>query len=140
MSPMTWRLDVPPAIHGLDMIIDVHKANCTDCHQDPATGDYSLKIGSSAEGKYVKGITPVVTNNCTTCHGAYFFNHINPTLKHNVANSVTMHAECQQCHPDPQVLLVDPVNNQIHDACLSCHNGDGTLRNIAAGHQGAGRR
>ena len=93
--------------NGLDMIIDVHKANCTDCHQDPATGDYSLKIGSPAEGKYVKGYT-----GCKQLYNLswrLFFNHTNPTLKHNVANSVTMHAECQQCHPNPQVLLVDPT-------------------------------
>jgi len=120
---------------GADLIIDVHLGNCTNCHTNPAGGDYSMKAGSSAEnhGHLDPGFGN--PNTCNTCHGDYFYNHLDPVTKHFNAQTVQLHAECGQCHPDPATTLVDNVDTKVHNGCISCHNADGSLRSVAVNHR-----
>ncbi|MEW6428085.1 MAG: cytochrome c3 family protein [Thermodesulfobacteriota bacterium] len=100
----------------------VHDA-CTSCHN----ADGSLRAVTAPGGS-----APIVAGDCNACHGAYFPNHANA----NHLTRVAPLAECVTCHTatagTATTVPVNAADAKVHDACTSCHNGDGSLRAVTA--------
>ncbi len=123
----------------------VHDA-CTTCHNTDGT----LK---TAYGKAIA--MPTLGGSCIACHGSRA--QTGGTIHHDSAHGYAAAGECDQCHGDaPEKLVaphnsfvsdapecswchtataglangmpVSPTDNKVHDACITCHNSDGTLK------------
>jgi len=97
-----------------------NNSTCSDCHirKLPRT---SSAIHHVSENGYA------AAEDCTHCHGNASGKMVAPhdTLVSNVP-------ECASCHPVTAGLasgmVVSSTDNKVHDACVTCHNIDGTLR------------
>ena len=94
-----------------------HFGNCITCHNSPKPEVIAAIASGSAE--------------CITCHGADFTTTHPDTIVHPSIITVGT-TSCANCHNDspPLVNVADP---KVHNACLSCHDINGTLVSRAIG-------
>jgi predicted CXXCH cytochrome family protein len=94
-----------------------HFGNCITCHNSPKPEVIAAIASGSAE--------------CITCHGADFTTTHPDTIVHTSIITVGT-TSCANCHNDspPLVNVADP---KVHNACLSCHDINGTLVSRAIG-------
>jgi hypothetical protein len=113
------------------MITVIHDNTCTNCHTDPSGGDYSLKIGSSAEGH--EGATAGSPNVCTTCHTAPDPDYENDFTTHLVQDHQstglsdvldgTLSNCATSCHDISSAANI--VTNTHNNNCYNCHTNTG---------------
>jgi hypothetical protein len=135
---------------GADITVDVHRNNCADCHVNPAGGgtrragvDGSSLLGDASglhrtatcltchpTATYPTGgihhDTANATNgNCVSCHSGTTYGGNHTTLVATVSN-------CSSCHTaiagTATGVPVNPADNKVHDACLTCHETTGVLK------------
>jgi len=105
---------------------------CSSCHKEDGGLKGLAEIALATRGRMVSGYAPghgagSVPNldsptNCFSCHGT------DPGLvhlNHDHTNTVGNTPACNWCHSE-QVgqangASVDPNNNMVHDACVTCH-------------------
>jgi hypothetical protein len=112
-------------------IVVLHNNDCAMCHTDPGGNDYTLKVGTSAEGHDLG-----TTNTCNTCHNG-------ANSKPDYAADFTAHLvqnhtwvgdniECSECHTGDIVNL--DANPDVHnDNCQNCHINTGSDGRLHAG-------
>ena len=134
-----------------DIVADIHKSNCADCHNVPNYA--SLRTGVNGDATLHGPVGQGNTSTCTVCHDPTVyptstFHHAtvnaqngNCTFCHSgggAADHSTMVADyvnCTNCHSanvgSASGAPVDPANNRVHDACTTCHKTDGSLKALA---------
>jgi hypothetical protein len=109
--------DPPPLVDPVDP--KVHDA-CATCH-DAEGGLINQAAGKSFD----------IPGNCTTCHTDPFVAVHPDTVDHSQAIQISV--DCDGCHGGPPPV-VDPADPKVHDACLTCHDGNGGLISLATGN------
>jgi hypothetical protein len=148
-SSFAWGGNCANCHSGASIVANVHKDLCATCHVNPSAGDYTRKAGT--KGTAVGATT---TATCIDCHnittyvpknyhharaeaaaGNCTFCHVNGGVASHIG-TVAGYVNCNNCHSatmdnNGSGAPVDTLNNKIHDACVTCHNTDGSLKTLA---------
>lgn len=132
---------------GVNIVADVHKGNCNNCHVFVTDGAISLRVGTDGSalgndklstctachapqtyptGSIHHDTTTATNNDCTVCHG---------TVDHTLTvtdNSPT--PSCAGCHTGTAGtsfgVPLDTSDTLLHDSCSTCHTFDANKRGI----------
>ncbi|MEW6429712.1 MAG: Ig-like domain-containing protein [Thermodesulfobacteriota bacterium] len=141
---------------SVETVAQTHLGLCIHCHTDPATGVYTLKAGSLAEGHGHTEPGFGAPNTCITCHSSDFpAIHTPLTPAHNVgavsgcadchgplggwADIEALHdvatngaGPCATCHASPRGEVAAAINDGNADNCGECHLPHAPTHNVSA--------
>jgi len=135
---------------GTNIVVDVHKNKCGDCHVNPAGGG-TRRAGSNGSALLgdASGLHRLAT--CLTCHPVVTYptggiHHDTPsaatnnctTVCHVAVNHTAMVSgtglTCINCHTATAGTAsgapVSMTDGKVHDACRTCHTFDGNLKGV----------
>ena len=129
----------------------VHKTKCNMCHVS-SVGGGPRRAGDPAYGVDGSAVGATNASTCVDCHAL-----ASSTIHHVSEHGYATDSICDQCHGNASGKLVAPhdtvvtdapecsschtataglasgmpvstTDNKVHDACVTCHNTDGSLR------------
>lgn len=144
------KLDGTP----VSIVDDIHSKKCGLCHLNAAGGG-DRKIGAADNGTDASALDAIKSSTCVDCHLTKL-GLTGATIHHVSANHYATDGLCINCHDNALGKLAAPhdtlasgveecvschtataglaigmpvslTDSKVHDACLTCHNTDGTL-------------
>lgn len=96
-SSFGWSGTCNKCHSGADIVADVHKGNCADCHVDPTNNNFARRVGNPANGIDGSAVGANINSTCLDCHNPAAYP--TPTIHHESStHDYAVNGDCVQCH------------------------------------------
>ncbi len=114
---------------GLNIVADVHKGHCADCHVDPAHNNFNRRVGNPLNGIDGSAVGADLSSTCLDCHNPAIYP--TPAIHHESStHEYAVNGECVQCHKadvgqTAEAAEISRANGKLEMpknlACNFCH-------------------